>query len=130
VQTRKLAVTSIETASIAEDGSTVTLELGGEGGGRVGLAFTVEALEGFAGQLTQMVALAQNKRQQSSGQVGIRATEIVAVSALAPSNAGKVILQLRSPSGLTYGFALSPDLAELLRPELLRAAYGARQHAS
>lgn len=125
MEPRKHRVTAIQRASIAKDGSTIDIEIAGDDFAGLTLAFTVAGLEGFAGQATQMVAVAQS--QQEAGAPGqVRATEVDGVSVVAAAEAGKVIVRLRSPSGLVYSFALSPSLAEQIRPELLRAAYAAR----
>jgi hypothetical protein len=130
VQPKKLKVTAIQGATIAPDGSGIEIALKGEGDATVTLAFSAEGLETFTGQATQMVALAQNQRQAGSAQLGIRATEVLAASVVVPAEGGKVILRLQAPSGLIYAFALSPGLAEQLRPELLRTAYAARGQAT
>ena len=64
------------------------------------------------------------------GHLEIHAKAAVAVMAAAPVGGGKVILSVRSDTGLPYHFSLSPKAAEDLRPELFRAAKLAKKQAS
>lgn len=122
----RVVVTEMSRANLSPDAGTITIELAGEGGAKVELVFTPESLEGFTGRCADIIALAQERRQAASQQVGIRATDVAAASVLVPTGAGKVILRLRSPSGVTYNFAASHELVGNLMPQLRKAEYAAR----
>lgn len=116
----------MERAVVAQDGSSIEIVLTGEDGAKVTLAFTAEGLEDLAGRATHMVAMAQQQKQAGSTEMGVRATDVAAASALAPIDGGKVILGIRSPSGLIYNFAFNPDLIAALMPQFRKAEYAAR----
>jgi hypothetical protein len=122
----RVVVTEMSRANLSPDGGTVTIELAGEGGSSVELVFTPESLEGFAGRAGDIIALAQERLQAQSKEIGIRATDVAAAAIVVPPGAGKVILRLRSPSGVTYNFAVGHELVGNLMPQLRRAEYAAR----
>jgi hypothetical protein len=127
---KKLKVASMRHAYVSEDGSLVELEFVSDEDATTRLSFDAKRFEQFASRAVEMFTEARNRRAATTGHLEIRAVLVVNATAQAPVGGDKVILFVRSDRGTAYHFAMSPEDAEKLGPELFRAAESAKKQAS
>jgi hypothetical protein len=123
-------VASMPRASYAEDGSEIQMEFQADDNRRITLAFEPNALDLFVSRTMQIVNHARNQKLSIGDHFAIQASEVVAALAQAPAGGGKVILALRGTNGILQHFALTPNEADSLRPQLHQAAKSARTQAA
>ena len=107
------------------DGEAVSLELAQlEGGPNIHLDFefdalgeTIKALGALYSQATKMRRLPKENEETT-----VAATLIVKVGAFRCTEPGYVVITFQTPDGLDYDFALSTQLADLLRNEIEKAS--------
>ena len=127
---KKLKVASMPHAYVSEDGSLVELEFITEEDAPTTLSFDAEQFEQFSSRAIQLFTHARSQKLAIRDHLAIHAVEVVAATAEAATGGGKVILALRGDKGLLFHFALQPDDAEGLRPNLYRAAKSAKKQTA
>jgi hypothetical protein len=120
-------VESLPRGAILEEGAVLELEVRGDGEQALRLRFSPQMLDLFITRAGDLWARAMNKgAQDSSGRLQIRAREVEAVSAAAPQGGGKVLLAIKPKGGAATHYAIDPDIAAGLRPQLRKAEEAAR----
>ena len=127
---KPIEITSMPRASFIEDGTVVEIVLATKEGQNLTLSFATNDFDRFVGRAAQLVTGARNQTPASGGHLEVPTVRAVAAMANAPAGGGKVILSVRSDTDLPYHFALEPEEAEQLRPQLHRAARSAKKQAS
>lgn len=123
-------VTGMPHAWVSQEGDEVELEFTGDDGQKFKLHYSSDDFERFVTRAIQLFGHARSQKHAIGDHVAIHPVAAAAATALAPEGGGKVILLIRDHNGIPYPFALDPDDAEELRPELYRAAKIAKKHAS
>ena len=109
-------ITDMPMASFIEDGSIVEVEFKTEKGNTIALRFATNDFDRFVGRAAQLIAGARHQTLSIGDHLEIHPVPAVAAMAQAPEGGGRVILSVRSDTGLPYHFSLSPEEAERLRP--------------
>ena len=115
-------VVSMPMAAITEDGSEIQITLESDAGTRTELRFKAEDFEWFMGKATQLAMGARGRKLTIGDHFAVQAVVVEDGGAQAPVGGGKVILALRSDTGLLFQFSLLPAFADRLRAELYQAA--------
>ena len=123
-------ITEMPQASVTEDGDRIELVFKDKDGGEEALQFSSDDFERFISRAVQLVTHAQNQKLSIGDHRAIHRVPVVAAMVDATVGGGKVTLSLRANNGLLYHFALSPDDADGLRPQIFRAVNSARKQAS
>lgn len=126
----KMRIVDMPKASFAEDGSVVEMTLRTAEGDEVTLDFSTDDFDRFVSRAVQLVNGARNQALSIGEHVHVHIITAAMVAAESPVGGSKVILSIRSDTGLPYHFALEPDEAEQLRPQLYRATKSARGQAA
>lgn len=114
-------------ASFIEDGSVVEIEFKTRAGESLPLSFATNDFEHFVSLAVQLVNGARSQTLSTGDHLEFHTIRAVAAIAQAPVGGDRVILSIRTDTGLPYHFALTPDDAEALRPQLYRAAKSTRK---
>ena len=117
-------------ASVVEDGSLIEMEFADEDDEKLTLSFAPDDFQRFVSRAVQLVTDARIRKFAKGDPLAIHSVVAVEAMAQAPVGGGRVILSVRSDTGLPYHFSISPEDAENLSPELFRAAKSAKKEAS
>lgn len=125
-----MQVVDMPRASFTEDGSVVEMALRTSEDEEVTLRFSTDDFDRFVSRAVQLVNGARNQALSVGDHVRAHIISAIAVAAESPVGGSKVILSIRSDNGLPYHFAVEPDEAEQLRPQLYRAAKSVRRQGT
>jgi hypothetical protein len=123
-------ITGMPRASLTEDGELLEIEFSEDKGGIIALQFAADTFERILVRATELVMGARIRKLTMGDHLAVRAVDAVAATAQAPVGGGKVILALRTDTGLPYHFALSANEAERLRIALYREVRSARKQSA
>lgn len=118
----EFAVSGMPHAYVTDDCSRIELTFEDDESRQIKLLFDAQRFEELSSRAIQLFTHARNERLTKGDHLAIHAVEVVAAMAETATGGGKVILGLRGDSGLLFHFALQPEEAERLRPQLHRAA--------
>ena len=120
-------ITSMPVATILDDGSLIELEFRSDTGNRITLALDPDDFEKFISRAVQLVTGARTQKLASGDHREVEFVLAVAASAQTTVGGSRVLLSVRSNTGLLYHFSLPLEEAEWLRPELSRAIRSAKE---
>jgi Holliday junction resolvase len=120
-------VKSLPRGAVLEDGQLLEIEVHGEGEAALRLRFSPQMLDIFLTRAGDLWARAMTKEMKDTGRLQVRAREVEAVSAAAPHGGGKVLLAIKPKGAAATHYAIEPELAASLRPQLRKAEEAARQ---
>lgn len=119
-------VKGLPRGAILEEGRLLEIEVAGEGDELIRLRFTPGLLDLFlvrGGELWTRVMT----KEGPGGRAQVLAREVEVISAAAPAGAQKVLLAVKPKGAPAAHYAMDPDVAASLRPQLRRAEEVARQ---
>lgn len=114
---------------VAEDAARMELVFEDAAGEQVRLGFSSEQFDLFTNHAIQLFTHVRNEKLAIGDHLEIQPVGVVAAAADSTIGGGKVLLHLRADNGVQYHFALDPDEADALRPQLFRASKSAEKQA-
>ncbi len=122
-------VKGLPRGAILDEGSLLEIEVAGEGDALIRLRFTPGLLDLFLVRGGELWTRAMTK-DGPSGRAQVLAREVEVISAAAPAGARKVLLAIKPKGAPPAHYAMDPDVAANLRPQLRKAEEAARQGES
>ncbi len=123
-------IIGMPSAYVSEDGTLIELKFESAEGDIIHLSFDAERFQELSGRAIELFTHARNQILAKGDHLAIQAVEVEAAAATSVVGGGKVLLSLIGGKGPEYHFALTPQEAESLRPQLHRAAKSASKQAS
>lgn len=120
-------VKALPRGAILDEGELLEVEVRGEGEEALRLRFSVAMLDLFLTRAGDLWARAVARESKESGRIQVRAREVEAASAAAPQGGKKVLLAIKPKGAAATHYALDPETAAALRPQLRKAEEAARQ---
>ena len=125
-----IKITGMPHAYVSNDGMLVELKFESAQGETIYLSFDAERFEQISSRAIELFTHARNQRLTTGDHLAIHPVAAVATMANSSIGGGMVLLSIRAGNGVPYHFAISPEEADALRPQLSRAAKSAKKQAS